>query len=251
MNGVQHVGRGRRQSRLHRTDEKTYEYLKGRPKAPKDKGLDAALAYWRTLQSDDGAHFDREIKLDAAKLAAACHLGNQPENRVVSVTGRVPRLDPGVTDEKKRELIERALAYMGLKAARRFPTSQSTASLSVPALMRASRDLRAVAKWSRQEGQRPVNAMIVPRLGAWSKSRPRWKVSTDLRPKPASSGASRACRCACHDPDSSLPASAAPRPRTAILSGRQGYKGRTTLSPPAMAAAAAIAGHFVDYREWN
>jgi len=94
-------------------DEKTYEYLKGRPKAPKGKDWEAALAYWQTLQSDDGAHFDREIKLDAAKLPPLVTWGTSPE-QVVSVTGRVPRLD-GVTDEKKREAIERALAYMGLQ----------------------------------------------------------------------------------------------------------------------------------------
>src|ERR1700723_3255222 len=94
-------------------DEKTYEYLKGRPKAPQGKDWDAAMRYWATLQSEDGAHFDREIKLDAATLPPLVTWGTSPE-QVISVAGRVPSLD-GITDPGKREAIERALAYMGLK----------------------------------------------------------------------------------------------------------------------------------------
>src|ERR1700739_4857853 len=94
-------------------DEKTYEYLKGRPKAPKGKDWDAALAYWQTLTSDDRAPFDREIKLDAAKLPPLVPWGTNPE-QVVSVTGRVPRLED-ITEANKREAAERSLAYMGLK----------------------------------------------------------------------------------------------------------------------------------------
>jgi 3-isopropylmalate/(R)-2-methylmalate dehydratase large subunit len=95
------------------SDEKAYTYLKGRPKAPKGKDWDAALKYWETLRSDDGAHFDREIKLDAAKLPPLVTWGTSPE-QVISISGRVPRLND-VTDEKKREAIDRALKYMGLQ----------------------------------------------------------------------------------------------------------------------------------------
>src|SRR6202167_331150 len=94
------------------SDEKTYTYLKGRPKAPKDKDWDAAMKYWDTLRSDDGSHFDREIKLDAAKLPPLVTWGTSPE-QVISITGRVPSLD-GISDENKREAIGRALSYMGL-----------------------------------------------------------------------------------------------------------------------------------------
>src|SRR6202046_1422068 len=94
-------------------DEKTYAYLDGRPKAPKGKDWDAARRYWDTLRSEDGAHFDREIKLDAAKLPPLGPWGTSPE-QVVSIAGRVPSLD-GITDENKREAIGRALSYMGLK----------------------------------------------------------------------------------------------------------------------------------------
>src|ERR1700753_1779255 len=94
-------------------DEKIYAYLDGRPKAPKGKAWDEAMRYWETLGSDDGAHFDREIKLDAAKLPPLVTWGTSPE-QVISISGRVPSLD-GVTDEAKREAIGRALDYMGLK----------------------------------------------------------------------------------------------------------------------------------------
>src|SRR5271169_1718086 len=93
-------------------DEKTYAYLKDRPKAPKGKAWDDAMRYWDTLHSDAGAHFDREIKLDAAKLPPLVTWGTSPE-QVISITGHVPTLD-AVTDPHKREAAERSLAYMGL-----------------------------------------------------------------------------------------------------------------------------------------
>src|ERR1700693_3696392 len=94
-------------------DEKAYAYLKDRPKTPKGKAWDEAMRYWETLQSDGGAHFDREIRLDAAKLPPLVTWGTSPE-QVVSVTGRVPRLED-ITDAHKREAAERSLEYMALK----------------------------------------------------------------------------------------------------------------------------------------
>ena len=95
-------------------DEKTYAYLKGRPKAPKGKDWDAALRYWETLRSDDGAHFDREIKLDAAKLPPLVTWGTSPEQVVVD---HRPRADARRRRRRRTSAkpIERALDYMGLK----------------------------------------------------------------------------------------------------------------------------------------
>jgi 3-isopropylmalate/(R)-2-methylmalate dehydratase large subunit len=142
-------------------DEKTSEYLKGRPKAPQGKDWDAAVAYWRTLTSDDGAHFDREIKLDAAKLPPLVTWGTSPE-QVVSVTGRVPQLD-GVTDEKKREAIERALAYMGLKG------GEKISDIAVDRVFIGSCTHRGFARGRqgrrRQEGQRAGQRHDRARLG--------------------------------------------------------------------------------------
>src|SRR6476620_8026372 len=92
-------------------DEKTYEFLKGRPKAPKAGAWETARRYWDTLRSDDGAHFDREIKLDAAKLPPLVTWGTSPE-QVIAITGRVP-IPSEIQDEKKRIAAERSLGYMG------------------------------------------------------------------------------------------------------------------------------------------
>src|SRR5262249_52852630 len=94
-------------------DEKAFAYFRGRPKAAKGKAWDAAMPYWETLRSDDGANFDREIRLDGAKLPPLVTWGTSPE-QVVSVTGRVP-VPSEIADENKRRAAERSLDYMGLK----------------------------------------------------------------------------------------------------------------------------------------
>ena len=94
-------------------DAKAYKYLKGRPKAPKGKLWDDAIRYWDSLPTEDGAHFDREIKLDAAKLPPIVSWGTSPE-QVASITGRVP-VPSEIADENKRRAAERSLDYMGLK----------------------------------------------------------------------------------------------------------------------------------------
>ena len=118
-------------------DEKAYAYLKDRPKSPKGKAWDEAMRYWETLRSDDGAHFDREIRLDAAKLPPLVTWGTSPE-QVVSVTGRVPRLDELPTRTSAKRPNARSPIWAS-RAAKRSPTSRSTASSSAPAPTAASR----------------------------------------------------------------------------------------------------------------
>ncbi len=145
-------------------DEKTYAYLKDRPKAPKGKDWDAALAYWHTLQSDDGAHFDREIRLDAAKLPPLVTWGTSPE-QVISITGRVPSLD-GITDEGKREAIGRALSYMGLQGGEKISDIAIDRVFIGSCTNARIEDLRAVAKVvDGKTVNGNVNAMIVPGSG--------------------------------------------------------------------------------------
>ena len=142
-------------------DEKAYAYLKDRPKAPKGKDWDLALAYWQTLASDDGAHFDREIKLDAAKLPPLVTWGTSPE-QVVSITGRVPNLD-GIADAGKRESIERALSYMGLKGGEKISDIAIDRVFIGSCTNARIEDLRAVAKIvDGKTVNAKVNAMIVP-----------------------------------------------------------------------------------------
>src|SRR5271170_8049507 len=145
-------------------DEKAYAYLKDSPKAPKGKDWDAALRYWATLRSDDGAHFDREVKLDAAKLPPLVTWGTSPE-QVVSIAGRVPSLD-GVTDPHKREAIGRALAYMDLKGGEKISDIAVDRVFIGSCTNARIEDLRAVAKVvDGKNVNTKVNAMIVPGSG--------------------------------------------------------------------------------------
>jgi 3-isopropylmalate/(R)-2-methylmalate dehydratase large subunit len=231
-------------------DEKAYAYLKDRPKSPKGKAWDEAMRYWRTLQSDDGAHFDREIRLDAAKLPPLVTWGTSPE-QVVSVTGRVPRLDD-ITDANKREAAERSLAYMGLKG------GEKIADIALDRVFIGSctngriEDLRAAARVvDGKKVHTSVSAMIVPGSGlvkeqaeAEGLDRIFLNAGFEWR-EPGCS------MCLAMNPDKLSPGERCASTSNRNFEGRQGYKGRTHLVSPAMAAAAAIAGHFVDVREWR
>jgi len=232
-------------------DEKTYAYLKDRPKAPKGKDWDAAMQYWRTLQSDDGAHFDREIKLDAAKLPPLVTWGTSPE-QVISVTGRVPRLDD-VADDKKREAIERALKYMGLQGGEKISDIAIDRVFIGSCTNGRIEDLREVAKVvdGKKVSAKLVNAMIVPGSGLvkeQAESEGLDKVFLKAGFEWREPGCSM---CLAMNPDKLNPEERCASTSNRNFEGRQGFKGRTHLVSPAMAAAAAIAGHFVDIREWG
>jgi 3-isopropylmalate/(R)-2-methylmalate dehydratase large subunit len=231
-------------------DEKTYAYLDGRPKAPKGKDWDAARRYWDTLRSDDGAHFDREIKLDAAKLPPLVTWGTSPE-QVISITGRVPSLD-GITDENKRESIGRALSYMGLNGGEKI-TDIGIDRVFIGSCTNARiEDLRAVAKVvDGKTVNGKVSAMIVPGSGL-VKEQAESEGLDKIFVKAGFEWREPGCSmCLAMNPDKLAPGERCASTSNRNFEGRQGYKGRTHLVSPAMAAAAAIAGHFVDVREWK
>src|SRR5476651_1654232 len=130
-------------------DERTYAYLNGRPKAPKGKDWDAALRYWETLVSEQGAHFDREIRLDAAKLPPLVTWGTSPE-QVVSITGRVP-VPAELADEKKRTAAERSLGYMGLNGGEKITDIKLDRVFIGSCTNGRIEDLRAAAKIRSEE----------------------------------------------------------------------------------------------------
>jgi 3-isopropylmalate/(R)-2-methylmalate dehydratase large subunit len=231
-------------------DAKTYTYLNGRPKAPKGKDWDAALRYWDTLRSDDGAYFDREIKLDAAKLPPLVTWGTSPE-QVVSVGGRVPNLD-GITDEGKRESIQRALDYMGLKGGEKISDITIDRVFIGSCTNARIEDLRAVAKVvDGKTVNAKVNAMIVPGSGL-VKEQAESEGLDKIFVKAGFEWREPGCSmCLAMNPDKLAPGERCASTSNRNFEGRQGYKGRTHLVSPAMAAAAAVAGHFVDVREWN
>jgi 3-isopropylmalate/(R)-2-methylmalate dehydratase large subunit len=231
-------------------DEKAFAYLKDRPKAPKGAHWDSAVRYWDTLRSDDGAHFDRELKLDAGKLPPLVTWGTSPE-QVVSVTGRVP-VPAEIADEGKRRAAERSLDYMGLNGGENI-TDIALDRIFIGSCTNARiEDLREVARIVNGKSVNPnLTAMIVPGSGlvkeqaeAEGLDKIFIKAGFDWR-EPGCS------MCLAMNPDKLAAGERCASTSNRNFEGRQGYRGRTHLVSPAMAAAAAIAGKFVDVREWK
>ncbi|PDT13311.1 MULTISPECIES: 3-isopropylmalate dehydratase large subunit [unclassified Rhizobium] len=231
-------------------DEVTFEYIKGKPRAPKGEALEQAIAYWKTLRSDEGAHFDRVVKLNAAELPPIVSWGSSPED-VVSVQGIVPNPDE-IQDETKRASKWRALEYMGLK-----PGTPMT-DISIDRVFIGSctngriEDLRAVAKVV--EGKTvasTVNAMIVPGSGLVKEQAEAEGLDKIFKAAGFDWREPGCSMCLAMNDDRLKPGERCASTSNRNFEGRQGFKGRTHLVSPAMAAAAAIAGHFVDIREWN
>ncbi|MDB5634060.1 MAG: 3-isopropylmalate dehydratase large subunit, partial [Tardiphaga sp.] len=231
-------------------DEKAYEFLKGRPMAPKGETWDAAMRYWETLRSDEGAFFDHEIRLDAAKLPPIVTWGTSPED-VVSIAGYVPDPDQ-IPDEAKRLSKHRALDYMGLKAGTKITDIKLDRIFIGSCTNGRIEDLRAVAKVV--EGKTVngnLNAMIVPGSGL-VKEQAEAEGLDKIFLKAGFEWREPGCSmCLAMNPDKLSPEERCASTSNRNFEGRQGFKGRTHLVSPAMAAAAAIAGHFVDIREWH
>ena len=231
-------------------DEITFEYIKGKPRSPKGEELEQAIAYWKTLTSDEGAHYDRIVTLDAAKLPPIVSWGSSPED-VISVQGVVPNPDE-IQDETKRTSKWRALDYMGLK-----PGTPMT-EINVDRVFIGSctngriEDLRAVAKVV--EGKTvasTVDAMIVPGSGLVKEQAEAEGLDKIFKAAGFDWREPGCSMCLAMNDDRLKPGERCASTSNRNFEGRQGFKGRTHLVSPAMAAAAAIAGHFVDIREWN
>jgi len=231
-------------------DEKTFAYLKDRPKAPKGEAWDAALRFWQTLHSDEGAHFDAEIRLDAANLPPIVTWGTSPED-VVSVTGIVPNPDE-IGDENKRVSKWRALDYMGLKPGTRITDIALDRVFIGSCTNGRIEDLREVAKVV--EGKRvadSVSAMIVPGSGIVKMQAEAEGLDAIFKAAGFDWREPGCSMCLAMNADRLSPQERCASTSNRNFEGRQGFKGRTHLVSPAMAAAAAIAGRFVDIREWG
>ncbi|MFL5123740.1 MAG: 3-isopropylmalate dehydratase large subunit, partial [Microvirga sp.] len=231
-------------------DETTFAYLKGRPKAPKGAAWDGALRFWDTLRSDEGAHFDKEVRLDAASLPPIVTWGTSPED-VVSVTGAVPNPED-IADENKRRSKWRALEYMGLQPGTKITDITLDRVFIGSCTNGRIEDLRAVAKVVAGQRVHPnVNAMVVPGSGLvklQAESEGIDKILTEAGFDWREPGCSM---CLAMNADRLAPNERCASTSNRNFEGRQGFKGRTHLVSPAMAAAAAIAGRFVDIRDWN
>jgi len=231
-------------------DETTFDYLRGRPHVPQGDAFDAAVEEWSTLKTDNGSKFDELVKVDATALEPMVSWGTNP-GMVMPVTGRVP--DPkGIALEDDRKAAENALEYMDLepdtpiqdvKIDRVFLGSCTNARLE---------DLRAAAEVAKgHKVSDHVYAMVVP--GSMAVKIQAEKEGLDGIFKDAGFDWREAgcSMCLGMNPDILSPGERCASTSNRNFEGRQGRGGRTHLVSPEMAAAAAIAGHFVDIREWD
>ncbi len=231
-------------------DETTFAYIEDKPRAPKGEAFKMAVDYWRTLTSDEGAHYDKVVRLDAANLPPIVSWGSSPED-VVSIEGVVP--DPAaIPDENKRRSKQRALDYMGLTPGTKI-TDIAVDKIFIGSCTNGRiEDLRAVAKVV--EGRRMatgVSGMIVPGSGlvkAQAEEEGLDQIFTAAGFEWREPGCSM---CLGMNEDRLKPHERCASTSNRNFEGRQGSKGRTHLVSPAMAAAAAIAGRFVDIRTWK
>jgi 3-isopropylmalate/(R)-2-methylmalate dehydratase large subunit len=229
-------------------DETTFEYMRGRPGAPKD--FDAAVQAWRELPSDDGASFDREVEIDAGEISPMVTWGTTP-GMVVEVTDVVP--DPTAMDSPAdRETAERALAYMDLRAGtpmreialdRVFIGSCTNSRIS---------DLREAA--TIVDGRKiasTLRGMVVPGSQQVKEQAEREGLDEVFKAAGFEWRESGCSACLGMNPDILSPGERCASTTNRNFEGRQGAGGRTHLVSPKMAAAAAVEGRFVDIREWS
>jgi 3-isopropylmalate/(R)-2-methylmalate dehydratase large subunit len=231
-------------------DDATFAYLKGRPFAPQGAAWDKAVAEWRKLPTDSGARYDKSLVFDAAKIAPQVTWGTNP-GQVTAITDRVPK--PGdYSDPTDQKTTAQSLEYMGLvggeaitdlKLDRVFIGSCTNARIE---------DLRAAAAVAK--GKRVaehVSAMVVPGSGQVKQQAEAEGLDQVFRDAGFDWREAGCSMCLAMNPDKLSPGERCASTSNRNFEGRQGKGGRTHLVSPAMAAAAAVAGHFVDVREWN
>jgi 3-isopropylmalate/(R)-2-methylmalate dehydratase large subunit len=233
-------------------DDKTLAYIKGRPLAPAGVEWDQAVEYWKTLQSDPGAHFDAVVELDATQIKPQVTWGTSPE-MVVPVDGRVPDPDRE-KDASKRQAIERALTYMGLEPNK--PMNDIFIDKVFIGSCTNSRieDMREAAAMVKKLGQKVARnvklAMVVPGSGLVKEQAEREGLDQIFKAAGFEWREPGCSMCLAMNADRLEPGERCASTSNRNFEGRQGAGGRTHLVSPAMAAAAAVHGHFVDVRQF-
>ncbi|ACZ41116.1 3-isopropylmalate dehydratase, large subunit [Thermobaculum terrenum ATCC BAA-798] len=231
-------------------DDTTFKYIEGRPHAPKGKAWEKALEYWQSLPTDEGAQFDKVVKLDASQLEPYVTWGTNP-GQSVKITGRVP--DPSeAKTPAEREAMERALKYMGLEPGTPMTEIKIDTVFIGSCTNARIEDLRAAAKiLNGRKVAKGVRAMVVPgsmQVKAQAEREGLDKIFKEAGFEWRDSGCSM---CLGMNPDILEPGKRSASTSNRNFEGRQGPGGRTHLMSPIMAAAAAVAGHLVDVREWE
>jgi len=229
-------------------DETTFAYVKGRPMAPQGEAFEQALAWWKTLPSDEGAHYDTVVVLDAAEIAPQVTWGTSPET-VAPITGHVP--DPmAEPDEAKRAQMQRMLAYMELTP------GQKLAEVKIDVVFIGSctngriEDIRAAATVARGRKVAPgVRALVVPGSGLVKQMAEQEGLDIVLRDAGFEWREAGCSMCLGMNPDKLVAGQRCASTSNRNFEGRQGPGGRTHLLSPAMAVAAAVTGRLTDVRE--
>jgi 3-isopropylmalate/(R)-2-methylmalate dehydratase large subunit len=229
-------------------DETTFEYLMGRPMSPKGAAWEAAVTYWRTLPSDDGSSYDKEVTLNAADISPQVTWGTSPED-VVPITGSVP--DPAAfADEGKRDAVRMALDYMGLEAGTPM-TEIAVKHVFIGSCTNGRiEDLRAVAQVvAGRKVADGVRALVVPGSGLVKEQAEEEGLADTFKQAGFEWREPGCSMCLAMNADKVPAGERCASTSNRNFKGRQGYMSRTHLVSPAMAAAAAIAGHLADVRD--
>ena len=231
-------------------DETTFAYVKGRRFAPQGERWDKAVAYWRTLPSDPGAKFDRVVEFDAVGLEPWVTWGTSP-GMSAPISGNVPRPADG-RDEVERQAIQRALEYMAIEP------GAAIDSIAIDRVFVGSctngrlEDLRSAARVLKgRKINGAVQMMVVPGSETVKKQAESEGLDRIFREAGAEWREPGCSMCLGMNPDTLMPGERCASTSNRNFEGRQGRGGRTHLVSPAMAAAAAVTGHFVDVRHWD
>jgi 3-isopropylmalate/(R)-2-methylmalate dehydratase large subunit len=228
-------------------DQKTYDYCKGRPNAPKDAQWDAALAYWKTLFTDEDAHFDKVVTLKGEDIAPSVTWGTSPED-VLPITASVPA--PADFEGGKVGAVERSLAYMGLTPGTPLSDIEVDTVFIGSCTNGRIEDLRAAADILRgKKIKEGLRAMVVPGSGL-VRAQAEEEGLADVFKEAGFEWRLAGCSmCLAMNPDQLSEGERCASTSNRNFEGRQGFKGRTHLVSPGMAAAAAITGKLTDVRE--
>jgi len=233
---------------LFAPDEKTFEYLKGRPKSPKGAAWEAAVEYWKTLKTDETAIFDEEIVMDVSEIKPQVTWGTSPED-VVAIDGCVPDPDRE-TDINRRNKMERSLEYMGLTAGMPMTDIKINTAFIGSCTNSRIEDIRAAA--SVIEGRKVahgVQALVVPGSGLVKEIAEQEGLDQIFIEAGFEWREAGCSICLAMNADKLGPGERAASTSNRNFEGRQGPGGRTHLVSPAMAAAAAVKGHLVDLND--
>jgi 3-isopropylmalate/(R)-2-methylmalate dehydratase large subunit len=234
-------------------DDKTIDYVRGRPLAPTGVEWDQAVAYWKTLHSDADAKFDTVVELDAAQILPQVTWGTSPE-MVLGIDGRVPDPDKE-KDAVKRGAVERALSYMGLEPGKALADIHIDKVFIGSCTNSRIEDMREAATVIKKLGQKVAKnvklALVVPGSGQVKEQAEREGLHEIFKAAGFEWREPGCSMCLAMNADRLEPGERCASTSNRNFEGRQGAGGRTHLVSPAMAAAAAVHGHFVDIRKFS